>query len=107
MSFHDSIQIILDNLVILSIAPSALFSLPFAYLQFTKRAYKEFGFHLKRLINSSKRSLDTSVRHRDSILNTLVINAADDVKDGLSDQEIIGNAFVFLFAGHETTYEIS
>jgi cytochrome P450 len=106
MSFRESIHITLDNLVTLIAVPRLLLNVPIPHLQRTKKAYLEFGKYLRDLVDLGKRrhSLKSG---NNSILSELVAHSADSSEDSktrpLTDDEIIGNAFIFLLAGHETT----
>ena len=105
LSFKDSIHVTLDNLVTLIAVPSSLLNLPIEHLRKTKQAYQEFGKYLQDLIKVGRNRRNTKIEDS-SILGELISHSSDTVpsKDRpLRDDEIIGNAFIFLLAGHETT----
>lgn len=108
LSFRDSLQFTLDNLVTLAALPKSFLRLPFEYLKKTRVAYNEFGDYLLGFMELGKSHLDSNrAKGVNSILNALVASsddAQDRFRDHLTDQEILGNAFIFLLAGHETTY---
>lgn len=107
MSFHDSIHATLDNIITLVAVPRIMFRLPIKHLQDTKRAYDEVGQYLYDLIELAERNHKTKTDAEENILSNLVahsINVWEGPEDhALRDDEIIGNAFVFLLGGHETT----
>lgn len=107
LSFRDSLQFTLDNLITLITLPRMFLRLPFKHLRKTSIAYTEFGDYLLGLVELGKSRMgDTRATGVNSILNALVASS-DEAQDGgrerLTDQEIVGNAFIFLLAGHETT----
>lgn len=108
LSFRDSIRITLDNLVTLAVVPSWLRKLPIKHLRETQLAYVEFGKYLRDLIDLAKRDQGSkSGIGEDNIVNALVRQSmADDNLTGrvLTDDEVVGNAFIFLLAGHDSTY---
>lgn len=107
MSFRDSIHVTLDNLVTLIAVPRWLLKLPIENFRRTELAYNEFGKYLRSLIDVGKRRTAMHSKNANNILQALIKHSGetpDDVKDRvLTDDEIIGNAFIFLLAGHETT----
>jgi cytochrome P450 len=108
MSFHDSIHVTLDRIITIVAIPRLLFGLPIKHLKDTKRAYDEVGLYLQNLIDLGKQTRDNNSNEGENILSNLVAHSANIWKGpkehSLSDDEIIGNAFLFLLAGHETTY---
>lgn len=107
MSFRESIHVTLDNLVTLAAVPRWLLKSPIENFRRTEQAYTEFGKYLQGLIDVGKRGQAMKSRNANNILQALIQHSGEtpgDVKDRvLSDDEIIGNAFIFLLAGHETT----
>jgi len=87
--------------------PRIFLRLPFKHLRKISIAYTEFGNYLLGFVELGKSRLgDSRAKGVNSILKALVANS-DEAQDGgrgrLTDQEIVGNAFIFLLAGHETT----
>lgn len=109
-SFRGAIADLLKYLFAITFIPSILKKLPFAIFQKPDEVYEEFGSYLNDLLQREKRLGKET--ERQNLLSVLVKNAATTTEDGdvqgsLQDQEIIGNAFLFLMAGHDTTYSIS
>lgn len=72
----------------------------------SRLAYDEFGGYMRDLLKREKALGEKSTGQ--NLLAALVKYSrdSDDVKGDkvLTDEEIIGNTFIFLIAGHETTY---
>jgi len=110
MSFHDSIHATLDNIIALVAVPRLLFALPITHLKNIKQAYDEVGLYLQDLIDVGKSGPAHNSDGGENILSNLIAHSTNIWKgskeSALSDDEIIGNAFLFLLAGHETTYAL-
>ena len=108
LSFRDSICITLDNLITLAIVPSWLRKLPIKHLRETQLAYVEFGKYLQDLVDLGKHDQGSkSGIGQDNIINALVRQSIEDnnlTRRVLTDDEVVGNAFIFLLAGHDSTY---
>ena len=107
LSFRESIRITLDNLITLALVPSWLRKLPIKHLQETQAAYVEFGKYLQNLVDLGKRDEFKSGIGEDNIISALVRQSIEDHKlkgRVLTDDEVVGNAFIFLLAGHDTTF---
>jgi cytochrome P450 len=107
MSFHDSIHATLDNIITYVIVPRSLLNLPIKHFRETKRAFDEIGQYVLELINMGQQSEGSKPETGENILKNLVrhsVHVWEGPKDqALQDDELIGNAYVFLVAGHETT----
>lgn len=107
MSFRDSIRVTLDNLVTLVVVPRFLLNLPIRRLQNTNRAYKEFGKYLQGVVELGRRRGNDKSSGSTTIIGELLAHSLKSSKTSkdrvLSDDEVAGNAFVLLLAGHETT----
>lgn len=108
LSYLDSLRQVVYNLLILFIFPRWMLRLPIKRLQNTETAYTEFGRYLQELVDSEKtREESTSLN---SVLKALVQHSTENTTGPLkeqrilSDEELIGNAFVILLGGHESTY---
>lgn len=108
MSFRDSIHITLNNLTTLVVVPPWLRKLPIKRFRETQLAYVEFGRYLQDLVDLGKRDQGPkSGIGEDNIINALVRQSIEDhnlTGRVLTDEEVIGNAFIFLLAGHDSTY---
>jgi cytochrome P450 len=75
--------------------PQSLWWLPFDFVRETKKAHLEFKVCMQGLIHSKRAAKEEA---------SDLISAFAQIRKGeeLSDTEMLGNIFVFLFAGHET-----
>ena len=106
LSFRKSIETVLQHIVAIVLIPRLLWKLPVKYLRDTEEGYEEFGRYMHELLDR-ERNLGKESDGR-NLLSALVKHSAAEAGDGteqgfLDDQEIIGNTFIFLIAGHETT----
>jgi cytochrome P450 len=108
MTFHQSIHATLDNIITYVVVPRFLLgSLPIIHFRETKQAFDEIGQYVMELIDMGKDSRGSKPETGENILSNLVkhsVHVWEGPKDqALEDDELIGNAYVFLVAGHETT----
>ena len=104
LSFRGAVQCVLRNILPIVAVPKALWKLPIQSLRESEEGYNEFGAYMRELLELEKCLGKKS--DGQNLLSALVKHAAtEDGEQGvLTDREIIGNTFVFLLAGHETTY---
>jgi cytochrome P450 len=93
LSFVQSLRSLVDHVMLFFLLPKSFFSLPIKCLKDTRIAYDEVGEYLEELITEEKGVKD--VNH--SVLTALVKGGV------LSQSELVGNAFIILIAGHEST----
>jgi cytochrome P450 len=111
MSFRESIHITLDNLITHAALPRWLLKLPIRDFPRIAQAYEEFERYLRELIDIGKQERTVKSKSVNNILQALIQHSGEgegeiqeDIKDRvLTEDEIVGNAFIFLLAGHETT----
>ena len=108
LSYLDSLRQVINDLLILFILPRRMLQLPINRLQVTETAYTEFGRYLQELVELEKnRGEATSLN---SVLKSLVDHSAQNTSESVkeqrvfNDEELIGNAFVILLGGHDSTY---
>ncbi|KAJ5733721.1 cytochrome P450 [Penicillium malachiteum] len=115
-SYRDSLQTILDNAILLMVAPRNLLSMPFApkSWQILGKAAKDFKNHMLTMLNDETKALNEGKPGSGSLMTTLVramdiqntstkSETSNEPQKGLSVDEIFGNIFVINFAGHDTT----
>jgi len=108
ISFITAQRSVVDNFLPLVTIPRWLLrSLPFKWTRNLHLIYTEFGRYIKDFIEAEKAE-ETSTG-LNSVLKALVQNSADESakaseKRLLTDNELLGNAFIILFGGHESTY---
>jgi cytochrome P450 len=108
MSFHDSIHACLRNMITYVIVPKFLLGLPVKHFRETKLAFDESAQYAMDLVDMEKKSESPTPKTGENILSNLIkhsVHLWQGPKDhAFEDDEIIGNAFIFLVGGHETTY---
>ena len=104
LSFRSAISSCLRNLLPIVFLPTWIRKLPFKRLREVDTGYREFACYMRDLVEI-ERSL-VKYGERDTLLSNLIKNSGTGGKDDkiFSDDEIIGNTFIFLVAGHESTY---
>ena len=114
-SYRDALAIILQNVLVLLAVPSQVFSLPFlptkwAQVGWAKKVFKQ---HMLDQIADEKQLIWEGKPGSGTLVSNLV-RASEQPQDRkdfnptarskpLSIDEILGNIFVFNFAGHDTT----
>lgn len=88
------------------ITPESLSSLPFvpAGLKKVAAAKKRFRLFLESSVEREKNNVAQGVHDSDNLTRVLVENMHGDESRGkLTDREVVGNLFIFNFAGQEST----
>ncbi|KAJ3043119.1 hypothetical protein HDV00_005734 [Rhizophlyctis rosea] len=104
MSFVDAMQTAVHNLNLKLVTPNWAFKLPIEKLRLTEISFEEFKSYLIELI----RQVDNTEGAKDNLLSSLVEATREGspsaaIGQGLTESEVLGNVFIFMFAGHETT----
>ncbi|KAH7911852.1 cytochrome P450 [Hygrophoropsis aurantiaca] len=85
-------------------APGWAWKLPFKWIRQTRRAYDSMRSFIFTQIQERREALHASSDREKDVFSRLVeANEAEGGKMALKDDELIGNVFSLLFAGHETT----
>jgi len=120
MAYKEALETLLENIIVLIIFP--LWALKYSPLQIHKttyRAYTDWGKYMREMYEGKRSEVkEGESRGGMDLMGALVKGAgitteslndqADAEKGGnsakqlLTDEEILGNAFVFILAGHET-----
>src|SRR5271170_5649953 len=90
LSFIQSLRSLVDHIILLFIFPKWVFKLPMKRLQDSQIAFNEVGRYMEEIISEEK-EMDHSVLQ--ALVKGNVVNKS----------ELVGNAFVILLAGHEST----
>ncbi|KAJ3103835.1 hypothetical protein HDU97_009840 [Phlyctochytrium planicorne] len=101
ISFQQSLETMLQNLGLWIVLPKFMFNLPFKIFRDTRLAVAEFQLYLKEILEKARNTDEKKAN-----LLYMLVNAADmeeNAANGLSEEELAGNAFIFILAGHETT----
>lgn len=119
-TYRDSLSLILRNALVIMVIPEKIFSIPFLPTKFLQIgwAIREFKSHMLEMVADEKRLaaegkpglghlVSNLVRASETTNSTKVSKDNKDQANGkmkpLSVDEILGNIFVFNFAGHDTT----
>jgi len=108
MSIQECMEIITKTNLFAIAAPPWAWKLPFPWIKRTRRAYDTMRAFMHSLVSTTRKNIqsgddDTATKPKDIFWR--LVRASEDAgsKIGLSDHEVIGNVFSFLFAGHETS----
>lgn len=117
-SYRTSLATVLDNSLLMMLAPPRLLSLPFAPASWQNigQAVKDFRRYMSDMLNQERCSASQGAVGRGTLISSLV-RASEDGKPNevdsknrhrptvrsLSFSEMLGNIFVINFAGHDTT----
>lgn len=108
ISYRDALKTILGNLFLAIVVNSV--SLPTAILPRRSReikyAIKEFREYMKEMMEEDRKSLRNADAGKDNLMTVLLRTSEskeNEGRDSLSDDEILGNLFVYNVAGHDTT----
>ncbi len=109
-SYRDSLSIILRNALIIMVLPSRVFSIPFLPAKWKQIgwAITEFKQYMLNVVAEEKKLMADGQPGTGNLVSNLVradvsrSKSSHDLK-ALSMDEILGNIFVFNFAGHDTT----
>ncbi|KAL8670520.1 MAG: hypothetical protein Q9168_004954, partial [Polycauliona sp. 1 TL-2023] len=115
MSYVDALQTLLHNMIWILILPLSLLKwIPISSVQRSYTSYTEWGKHLRELFAQKKADISQGKSQEGMDLMGFLCKAAGltsnstkepekpQSKPTFSDDDIMGNAFVFLLAGHET-----
>ena len=115
LTYRDSLSIILDNALTIMILPASTFSLSILPLKWQRIgwAIKYFREHMSKQMEDERQLMQSGKPGSGSLVSNLVraSNETEITKDAngdnalksLTEAEILGNIFVFNFAGHDTT----
>ena len=110
--FTECLVFLLKNILYLMIFPHwILKNSPRKTMRETYSAYREFGLYMQEIVDS-KRSTKSNFTTNNSTATDLISQLAKQdssstnerhSSSALTDSEVIGNLFVFIIAGHETS----
>ena len=116
MTYTDALGILLHNMVPVILIPRLLLKyLPTKTTRLAYTSYTEWRQYMREVYNDKKAKILAGQESEHEDLMTAMLKSADvtahgsAVEDGkkaeqsMTDEEILGNAFVFILAGHETT----
>ncbi|KAH9998644.1 cytochrome P450 [Russula vinacea] len=102
MTFKDALHTSSDNLILKIVLPNWTTNLT-KHTRNVDLAFTEIKQYMLEMVEA-RRNAETVVQRHD-LFNGLLDAAEDELNNGaaLTDDELIGNMFIFLLAGHETT----
>ncbi|KAF7426204.1 hypothetical protein PC9H_008571 [Pleurotus ostreatus] len=108
MSVQEALRIVADTHMFSVIAPKWVYKLPIKWIQESRIAHEQLAKFMRDQVADRKQALhaaqsDKGALGRDAFSMLVAANESENEKLKLSDQELIGNVFIMLFAGHETT----
>ncbi|GJJ06948.1 hypothetical protein Clacol_001144 [Clathrus columnatus] len=106
MSFGEALAVVSETAIPRLILPNWVYKLPIKKLKDLDRAWATLAKFMHEFVDTRRQDIandrETFVQRGD--LFTRLVEAYDgEGKLGLEEQEVIGNTFTFMFAGHETT----
>ncbi|KAJ9116983.1 hypothetical protein QFC22_004641 [Naganishia vaughanmartiniae] len=113
MSFVEAISYVSENIFWLLALPKFAYKLPIAKLQRIQRADRALRAYMHGMIATRREEIlrgEVSAKH--DLLNALIESSVQDTTGedgsaagggGLSDDELVGNTWIFALAGHETS----
>lgn len=116
-SYKESLQIILDNCILLMVLGEKFLSKPWLPSKLRKlhQAVGSFRRYMTEVYEEEKTSIAEGKPQANNLMTSLIRSASQNVAEprgdhdsnhengGLTENEIYGNIFVFNFAGHDTT----
>ncbi|KAL2071486.1 hypothetical protein VTL71DRAFT_12721 [Oculimacula yallundae] len=112
MTFASSLDAVMNYLpFIIFFPPWLLRNSPFKVMRKMQLSSDAFGSHMRTLIDDSEKAVDSadddlkddSKPVNNDLLTNIIKASAADEKQSLSKEEMVGNIFIFILAGHETT----
>ncbi|KAK7034506.1 hypothetical protein VNI00_012353 [Paramarasmius palmivorus] len=108
MTVQEAIRTVLDANMLLAFAPEWFLKLPFGEMKRSRKAYNQLTKFMKDQVVLRKEEVRSQTKEeykRDAFSMLVQANESEDgsPKNKLNDEELIGNVFVMLFAGHETS----
>ncbi|KAG8774819.1 hypothetical protein FRC20_004197 [Serendipita sp. 405] len=108
LTLDDGIHLQGSNILLVTYAPKWILNLPFKKLRFIRvatdmmRSWFKTSLAEKRALTEREGALSTQPLGGKDIFTRLVQASDESEKVQISESEIIGNTWVFFFAGHET-----
>ncbi|PPQ80143.1 hypothetical protein CVT25_001442 [Psilocybe cyanescens] len=100
MTFKDALHTVTTHFYVKILVPSWAMGFT-AKTRKTRQAFSELHLYMKKMVR--ERQNDEKVERDDLLSSLLAANDHDLDGSTLSEDELIGNIFIFLVAGHETT----
>ncbi|EKM48946.1 uncharacterized protein PHACADRAFT_214578 [Phanerochaete carnosa HHB-10118-sp] len=103
MSFATALEIISKHHIARILLPQWAYNLPIKWIRDLSTAVDAMNQFMRDMINERRRDLTSGhVNHKDILTLMIKSNEGED-KFMMDDSELIGNTFILLLAGHDTT----
>ncbi|KAG5634271.1 hypothetical protein H0H81_002585, partial [Sphagnurus paluster] len=109
MSVQEALRVVADTHMLMIFAPKWILKLPFPRFKEAHKAHDQLmGFMRTQVADrkaeiSGQNECTASTGKNDAFTMLVKANETDSGKLRMDDQELIGNVFIMLFAGHETS----
>lgn len=114
MSFADAISGVSEHIIFLLLLPKILFKLPIKKIRKAAEYDRELRSYMYGMIRERKEEVQRGeVSPRHDLFNQLISASLNESSSqgkeggggggGMSDEELVGNTFIFALAGHETS----
>ncbi|KAH8110025.1 614/534 cytochrome P450 [Phellopilus nigrolimitatus] len=100
MSFKDALHVVSTDMILYVIVPKWAMNLT-ERLRRVRSAFLDLQKYMQAMIDDRKKAEKKVERH--DLFSSLLDANQDEAGTRLEDSELIGNIFIFLLAGHETT----
>ncbi|KAJ3878539.1 cytochrome P450 [Lentinula edodes] len=102
LSIQETIRTVADSYMLRVFAPKWVLRIPLKIIQQSNAAYEAMALFMKEQVGVRKQEIQENTR-KDAFSLLVKANEQEESKYQLSDDELIGNVYIMLFAGHETT----
>ncbi|KAF7347785.1 Leukotriene-B4 omega-hydroxylase 3 [Mycena venus] len=111
LTFAKSLTIVTETVIPRLIIPSWFYKLPINRTRIIEEAWSGLGSFMHTFIENKKAEIqgqlsETDDKQSGDILSRLVAAMDSEGKISLDEQEVLGNIFTLMFAGHETTASV-
>ncbi|KAJ7185585.1 cytochrome P450 [Mycena filopes] len=103
MSVQEALKIVAETQVLSVVVPKWLMYLPIQKLRHARLARERLGGFMQDQVVERKATVAAGDLSADAFTMLVKANQDESSKYQLDDAELIGNVFLFMFAGHETT----
>lgn len=103
MSVQEALRVLADSHIIGLLAPDWVRYLPLPGFSRIRQAFDAFSAFMQKEIEARTADVQNGDERTDAFTMLVRANEQEKGKLRLDDQELIGNVFILLFAGHETT----
>ncbi|KAJ7927567.1 cytochrome P450 [Mycena leptocephala] len=103
MPIQEALRLMADSQLFMLAAPNWLLHLPISRFKALRMARDRLSAFMQEQVVERKAEVAAGNQRPDAFTMLVKANQDESSKYQLDDQELIGNIFLFMFAGHETT----